>query len=165
MPVFSRALCTLARHWRRGRANSDRLGGDRARVLAWAVASSAPVLPGWSGRPETMPQMTATKIIPFPRSNRLEAADPLPGAGEMAVALPAVPRTVTFKAPFDLPGLAGPHRPGTYELRETRRALGVSWEAWQISLTLLLVDGGITQALDVSTADLDAALRLDRAAG
>jgi hypothetical protein len=109
--------------------------------------------------------MTATKIIPFPRSNRLEAADPLPGVGEMAVALPAVPRTVTFKAPFDLPGLAGPHRPGTYELRETRRALDVSWEAWQISLTLLLVDGGITQALDVSTADLDAALRLDRAAG
>jgi hypothetical protein len=109
--------------------------------------------------------MTATKIIQLPGTTRLEPDHALPGAGEMAVALPTAPRTVTFKAPFDLPGLAGPHRPGTYELRETRRALDVSWEAWQISLTLMLVDGGITQALDVSTADLDAALSLDRAAG
>lgn len=89
---------------------------------------------------------------------------PVIGAGEMAVALPAPPQTVTFTSAFQLPGMAGPYRPGTYELRETRRALDVSWEAWQISLTLLLVDGGTTEALDVTRDDLEAALARDRAA-
>ena len=106
--------------------------------------------------------MTSTKIIPFPVQPRRQ----LPaGSGEMAVALPARPRTVTFVGPFTLPGMDKPHKPGTFELRETRRSLDVSWDAYQISLSIMLVDGGTTEALDVSMSDLDHALARDLATG
>ena len=82
----------------------------------------------------------------------------------MSVALPAAPETVTFTSSFMLPGLDRPHPAGTYELRETRRRLDLSWDAYQISLSIMLVAGGTTQALDVQRADLDAALAADRAA-
>lgn len=105
--------------------------------------------------------MTSTKIIPFP----IQARRPIPGeSSEMAVAMPARARTVTFLAPFTLPGMDKPHKPGTFELRETRRSLDVSWDAYQISLSIMLVDGGTTEALDVSATDLDHALAEDRAA-
>ena len=82
----------------------------------------------------------------------------------MSVALPAAPETVTFTSSFMLPGLDRSHPAGTYELRETRRRLDLSWDAYQISLSIMLVAGGTTQALDVQRADLDAALAADRAA-
>jgi hypothetical protein len=96
--------------------------------------------------------------MPFPPPN------PQPGTGEMSVALPAAPETVTFTSSFMLPGLDRPHPPGTYELRETRRRLDLSWDAYQISLSIMLVHGGTTQALDIQRADLDAALAADLAA-
>lgn len=99
--------------------------------------------------------MNAPKVQPFPPAN------PQPGTGEMNVAMPAAPETVTFRASFMLPGLDRPHPPGTYELRETRRRLDVSWDAYQVSLSIMLVQGGTTQALDVQRADLDAALAAD----
>lgn len=101
----------------------------------------------------------STKIIPFPvPARRVASAD----TGEMAVAMPALPRTVTFRAPFLLAGMDRPHKPGTFEIRETRRALDVSWAAYQISLSIMLVDGGSTEALDVSAEDLQLALAADR---
>lgn len=105
--------------------------------------------------------MMSTKIIPFPASARRQ---PPAQAGEMAVAMPAPPRTVTFQAPFLLAGMDRPHQPGTFEIRETRRALDVSWDAYQISLSIMLVGGGATEALDVSAEDLQRALAADRAA-
>ena len=77
---------------------------------------------------------------------------------------PKIPENVTFHRPFLLPGLDRPHPPGTYALRETRRSLDVSWDAYQITLSIILVDRGTTQALDVSRTDLDAALAADLAA-
>jgi hypothetical protein len=88
-----------------------------------------------------------TKVIPFPSSKALE---PLEGA-------------VTFHLPFMLPGLAEPHPPGTFLLQERREALDVSWPAFVVSLSVLLVDGGTTQSLDVSRHDLEAAMARDRA--
>lgn len=70
-------------------------------------------------------------------------------------------RTVTFRRPFLLRGLDMPHPPGTFVLRQTRTALDVSWPAFVISLSLILVDGGITRALDVSRRELEDALVLD----
>lgn len=95
--------------------------------------------------------LSFSKIIPFPGR---------PNAGATTPA-----ETVTFRHRFTLPGLDRPHPPGTYSLRETRRPLDVSWDAHQISLTIMLVEGGTTQALDVARDDLDAALGIDRAAG
>jgi hypothetical protein len=101
--------------------------------------------------------VNSSKIVPFP------SRTPQPGTGEMSVAHPVPPETVTFTAPFMLPGLDRPHPAGTYELRETRRRLDVSWDAYQISLTIMLVQGGTTEALDIARVDLDAALAADRA--
>ena len=89
--------------------------------------------------------MDTAKIIPFPHKT---ARVPVPGS-------------VTFRAPFMLPGLEQAHRPGTFALRETRQPLDVSWSAFVTSLTVMLVDGGTTQALDVTREDLDAALMRD----
>lgn len=89
--------------------------------------------------------METAKIIPFPQKT----------------AHMLVPGSVTFRAPFMLPGLDQPHRPGTFAVRETRQPLDVSWPAFVSSLTLILVDGGTTQALDVAREDLDAALMRD----
>jgi hypothetical protein len=102
--------------------------------------------------------MNSPKVLRFPPLHRQA------GTGEMSVALPLVPETVTFRSSFMLPGLDRPHPPGTYELRETRRRLDVSWDAYQISLSIILVQGGTTQALDVERADLDIALAADLAA-
>ena len=73
--------------------------------------------------------------------------------------------TVTFRRPFMLPGLDKPHRPGTFVVRETRDRLDVSWPAYSITLSLMLVDGAFTEVLDVSRRDLDEALALDLAGG
>lgn len=90
----------------------------------------------------------STKIIPFPER----------------AARGAAPETVTFRSPFTLPGYDGPHREGTFELRERRERLDVSFPAYLIGLSVILVDGGTTQSVDVTRADLDAALARDVAA-
>ena len=72
--------------------------------------------------------------------------------------------TVTFRRPFLLPGLDRPHRPGTFAVRETRTPLDVSWPAFVISLSLILIDGAFTQVLDITRTDLDEALVKDVAA-
>lgn len=92
--------------------------------------------------------------------------------GEAAVTIPSKivlsesvagspPRTVTFRRPFLLSGLDVPHPPGTFTVRQTRTALDVSWPAFVIRLSLILVDGGITRALDISRRELEDALVLD----
>lgn len=105
--------------------------------------------------------MTPTKIIPLPNLTG-DSLAPEVGCGEMSVALPEPTQSVTFRAPFMLPGLDKPHRAGTFELRQTRRELDLSWQAYQIGLSLILVSGGITQALDVTRQDLEMALAADR---
>jgi len=72
-------------------------------------------------------------------------------------------RRVTFARPFILPGMDMPHGPGTFELRETREPLDVMHEAYRITRTILLVDGGKTEALEVTADALEFALALDAA--
>jgi hypothetical protein len=107
----------------------------------------------------------ATKIIPFPNHARprlvsaTAEASIVPGT----VTELALDRTVTFRRPFRLPGMDVAHAPGTFELRRTREALDVMWEAYLVSLRIMLVERGSIQALEVTAADLDAALALDLA--
>jgi hypothetical protein len=68
---------------------------------------------------------------------------------------------ITFRHPFTLPGLDGPHRPGTFDLVTEREALDVSWPAYRLTLTLLLTEAGAIEAVPVSRGELDAALRRD----
>jgi deoxyinosine 3'endonuclease (endonuclease V) len=70
-------------------------------------------------------------------------------------------RSVTFARSFMLPGMDTPHRPGTFELRETREALDVMHEAYRITRTIVLIDGGRTEALEVTADALEFALALD----
>jgi hypothetical protein len=109
--------------------------------------------------------MASSKIIPFPNHARPRLVS---SSAEMPIvpdtgAEPSPGRTVTFHRPFRLPGMDLPHAPGTFELRQTREALDVMWEAYQVSLRIVLVDGNSSEALDVTSADLDAALALDLA--
>jgi hypothetical protein len=68
---------------------------------------------------------------------------------------------VTFRHPFTLPGLGGPHRPGTFEVRVRRERLDVSWAAFVLTRTILLPEGGSIEALEVRTEDLETALKMD----
>jgi hypothetical protein len=105
--------------------------------------------------------MASSKIIPFPSH-----AQPRLVSSTKEPTIETVPDqgTVTFNRPFLLPGMDAPHAPGTFELRRTREALDVMWEAYRVTLRIVLVDGGSMQAIDVTAADLDAALALDTAA-
>lgn len=69
--------------------------------------------------------------------------------------------TITFHSDFLLPGLDRPHPPGTFELRERREALDVSFDASIVTRTIMLTSGGRTEALDVKADDLATALELD----
>ena len=78
-------------------------------------------------------------------------------------------RSVTFARPFILPGMDIPHRPGTFEVRETREPLDRMFEAYRITRAILLIDGGKTEVLEMTadalevalTPDLDAASKVD----
>lgn len=96
----------------------------------------------------------STKIIPFPVTARPASQAPRPPETALA-------STVTFTRPFQLPGMDLPHAPGTFELRTLKEPLDVSWPAYRLSTRLLITDGTATEALDVTAADLDAALRED----
>lgn len=98
-----------------------------------------------------------SKIVPFPVLAR-------PRADAPRAPHPAL-RTVTFAHPFLLPGMTAPHRPGTFEVMETREALDVVWEAYRISTTILLVDGPVTEAWAVAPMALVEALALDQSRG
>ena len=96
----------------------------------------------------------SSKIIAFPSSSRPRLVRDL--------AAPSLqPGTVTFARPFQLPGMDEPHDPGTFEIRTTREALDVVWEAFRISTRIILTDGASSEAIDVTVADLAAALALD----
>ena len=68
---------------------------------------------------------------------------------------------VTFRRPFTLPGLDGPHAPGTFDVQIRRELLDVSWTAYLLTRTIMLTRQGVVEALEVRTEDLLEALRLD----
>lgn len=72
-------------------------------------------------------------------------------------------RWVTLHHPFQLTGMSGPHKPGTFELRAEKVPLDVSWEAYRTEYTLLLTSGGETSAWRVTAAELEAVLTKDEA--
>ena len=74
----------------------------------------------------------------------------------------SVTEQVTFRHPFSLPGLDGPHRPGTFDLVTERKALDVSWPAYRLTVTILLTEAGRVEAVAVTRGDLNAALERDR---
>ena len=74
-------------------------------------------------------------------------------------------KTVTFKHAFRLPGMNHDHQPGTFEVQTSREPIDVMWEAYHVTTTLMLTSSGITEAVNVSAADLETALIEDRLPG
>jgi hypothetical protein len=96
-----------------------------------------------------------SKIIQFPSTSRPRlTASP-------STAPPTPTSNVTFTRPFQLPGMDRPHQPGTFEIVATKDALDVVWEAYRISTRIILTDGLLTEALDVTADDLANALAKD----
>jgi hypothetical protein len=105
------------------------------------------------------------------RGSRAAVPDPSPAGADgtgpaigRGIEPEQVPETVTFKLPFDLPGLGRLHPPGTFRVRERREALDVSWDAFVVTKTIMLTDRGTVEALDVRADDLAAALHHDQTA-
>ena len=69
---------------------------------------------------------------------------------------------ITFRHPFCLPGMAEAHRAGTFDFVIEKIPLDVSWEAYRMSCSLMLADGGTISAQPVSLADVESALLADR---
>jgi hypothetical protein len=88
-----------------------------------------------------------------------DAALATDGASDADVSPPST--FITFRSPFLLPGLDRPHPAGTFEVRERREALDVSFDAAIVTRTIMLSGDGGIEALDVKADDLAAALRLD----
>lgn len=84
-------------------------------------------------------------------------------SGAPQVAPLEMPKTVTFRSPFLLPGLDRPHPPGTFQVWERREPLDVSWNAFVLTKTIMLTGSGTIEALEVKASDLDKALRHDQA--
>ena len=70
---------------------------------------------------------------------------------------------VTLLHPFQLTGMSGLHKPGTFELRTEKVPLDVSWPAYRTEYTLLLTSGGETSAWSVTAVELEAVLAKDEA--
>lgn len=71
-------------------------------------------------------------------------------------------QTVTFAAPFTLPGLDRSYPAGTYRVTTDEEDLDVSFAATRrVATAILLVAGGETQSWPVDPADLEAALTRD----
>ncbi|RYE08089.1 MAG: hypothetical protein EOP22_14895 [Hyphomicrobiales bacterium] len=70
---------------------------------------------------------------------------------------------ITFQHAFTLPGFDRAHRPGTFDVRTDREPLDLSWDAYRLTTTILLVDGPELRAVTVRREDLDEALRRDEA--
>ena len=108
--------------------------------------------------------MTPPKIVPSPDNTDTASIGSTKGAAEMFVAMPASPpRHVTFRLPFMLPGMDQPHAGGTFEVRESREPLDVPWAAYRVTNRIIIVDGGRTEALEVTAAELEQALAADLA--
>lgn len=70
--------------------------------------------------------------------------------------------TVTFAAPFTLPGLERSYPAGSYAVRADDEQLDLSFAASRrVATTILLAAGPMTQAWPVTPADLEAALAAD----
>ena len=69
---------------------------------------------------------------------------------------------VTFKFPFQLPGMTEPHSPGTFEVVSEEEQLDVMWDAKRSSLRIILTYPGREEALPVAAADLEASILQDR---
>jgi hypothetical protein len=96
------------------------------------------------------------KVIPFPSRARPRLAEP-----PAPTAASDDPTSVTFARAFQLPGMDGPHAPGTFELRTTRHDLDVVWSAYRTTTRIILPNGSAIEALEVTTTDLEAALAID----
>jgi len=71
--------------------------------------------------------------------------------------------SVTFTRPFKLPGFDRSHAPGVFEVRTDEERLDTTVEAWlRKGTSILIVDGGLTQAWPVTPRDLEIALAADR---
>lgn len=67
--------------------------------------------------------------------------------------------TVTFRAPFTLPGLDRDYPAGSYRVNIDEERLDVSFAATRrIATVIMLVSGAMTQAWLVDPVDLEAAL-------
>jgi hypothetical protein len=73
--------------------------------------------------------------------------------------------TVTFRAPFTLPGLDRDYPAGSYRVNIDEERLDVSFAATRrIATVIMLASGAMTQAWLVEPADLETALANDAAA-
>jgi len=72
--------------------------------------------------------------------------------------------SVTFRAPFTLPGLDRFYPAGSYRVETDEEQIDVSFAAARrIATTIMLSSGAMTQAWLVQPADLEAALAKDAA--
>lgn len=72
--------------------------------------------------------------------------------------------TVTFRAPFTLPGLDRDYPAGRYQVNVDEEQLDLSFAAFhRVATTIMLVSGAMTQAWPVNPVDLEAALANDAA--
>jgi hypothetical protein len=69
---------------------------------------------------------------------------------------------VSFTHPFRLPGSDEQHAAGSYEVREDREPLDVSWPAYRVSMTMMISNGATTEAWPISGADLERLLAQDQ---
>ena len=73
-------------------------------------------------------------------------------------------RTVTFRAPFTLPGLDRLYPAGSYQVNVDEEQLDLSFAAFRrVATTIMLVSGRMTQAWPVTPVDLEAAIASDAA--
>jgi len=74
--------------------------------------------------------------------------------------------SVTFMAPFTLPGLDRTYPAGTYVVRTDEESLELSFAAFRrIATTIVLVSGATTEAWPVDPKDLEAAVLADASRG
>jgi hypothetical protein len=72
--------------------------------------------------------------------------------------------TVSFSAPFTLPGLGRDYPAGSYRVDVDEEQLEVSFEAFRrVATTIMLASGATTEAWPVDPLDLTAALDADAA--
>jgi hypothetical protein len=69
---------------------------------------------------------------------------------------------VTFSHSFLLPGMDRPQQAGTYQMQVEEVPLDLSFEAYQVRMTLFLTSPGSMSALHVTHADLELALAADQ---
>lgn len=71
-------------------------------------------------------------------------------------------RLVTYRFPFQLPGMDKPHDPGTFEVLVEEEQLDVVWQASRSWLAILLTYPGRMEAMPVTADALEASILQDR---